>query len=169
MKPSEDGLHERFEALLSDIRVVWHKDAFVRDRWKVSARTVTSVSQLANFFAPWYRTNDKIGVDHSDENARPMTVAEVARNLDRLSSSRRNRIECFVSTFRACSPPLRFTIPTYEMSAGDQLILDGNHRCVAAMLSSTDIEIEVLSVAGPHAERALSDMRWFLRKETGSQ
>lgn len=122
----------------------------------VSARVVTSLGdQAGHWIVPWYLSGGR-QVSYDTAGAQYLRLDEVPDTLSLLEPERRGFIEDLTRRL-AKNSPVQFLMATYRVR-DTEIILDGNHRAVAALLSGAECRILVLSIDGPIDPRYLPDL-----------
>jgi hypothetical protein len=90
--------------------------------------------------------------------ARPVTVGDVADHLDTWTIEKRRRIQQYAFAFQAFANPISIILVAYALPGKRFLLLDGNHRAVAAVLSGKEITATLVVICGPCDPAALPDL-----------
>lgn len=149
-----------FTALFSppviQVRLAW--DMLDQLNPTINAISLCSLRGAADrWIVPWYKSEGR-QVPYDHPAAKPICLTDVAADLSFLESRRRGLITTLASGFSRSTTPLCFLIATYRVR-DTELILDGNHRAVAAHLQGTDCRILALSLDGPCDKNYLPDLR----------
>ncbi|MFF0790965.1 hypothetical protein [Streptomyces spiralis] len=158
------GLDDFTARFRSDIRAEldWARLAGVRAGVRVETLgQEAGRRRLAELFTVWYA--DPGGVDSSwnAPGSRPLRVAAADRTLPSWPVERRHAVTALTRAFAAGSGPLPLTLPAYRVDEDRHVLLDGNHRAVAAHLAGADIHLTLWSLSGPVCESILPDLRHY--------
>lgn len=122
----------------------------------VTARYLPSLAEEASrLIVPWYVADGR-QVPYDDAGAQPLRLQNVLLNLDSLEPERTAFIRKLAASL-AGEETVQLLIATYR-AGGEEIILDGNHRAVAALLAGANCRILALSVAGPVDPAYLPDL-----------
>ncbi|WP_369222907.1 hypothetical protein AB5J52_17265 [Streptomyces sp. R39] len=148
----------------SDIRAQldWACLAKVHTRVRVEVLTRDAAKRrLADLFTVWYA--DPAGANSSWDapDSRPLSVAAAARTLPSWPEERRNTVTALTQAFAVDTEPLRLMLPAYRVDERRCVLLDGNHRAVAAHRADADVHLSLCSLSGPACESILPDLRHY--------
>jgi hypothetical protein len=139
------------------------------ERWPICVVEFHEIQQIRALNVAWYCGHDgplpdiveiKGQQQHacSVPQARPVTVGYVADHLDTWIIGKRTRIEQYAHAFQASPNPISISLVTYSLPGKRFLILDGNHRAVAAVLSGKEMTATLVVICGPCDPTALPDL-----------
>lgn len=134
-------------------------DRFANENWPTRIEHL-SISECDRIFTPWYMTDADIETNWADPLGRPISVQVAVRVFDRLSH--RDRFKYPIEQLGAGVPFPRL-LPAYQLPDDRFLLLDGNHRLVAACFLQIQCEIALMVCDGPLEESALPDLRHWAR------
>ena len=140
----------------------WARLAKSRARVRVETHTRgTAKQRLADLFTVWYV--DPAGADSSwnAPGSRPLRVAAAERTLLSLPEGRRSTITALGRAFAVGPEPLELTLPAYRVDESRYVLLDGNHRAVAAHRADRELHLTLCSLTGPACESILPDLRHY--------
>lgn len=122
------------------VQLAWGalSDLAAAGRVTVTAAPLLPDHDLGRLFAPWYRSAATGQVDWDTPGARPYSFAEIADDVSGLSAEHRASIAGIGRAFAASPVAPRFSVATYAVGDGRELVLDGNHR-IAAVVRSTHL------------------------------
>ncbi|MEU8931517.1 hypothetical protein AB0D30_16690 [Streptomyces sp. NPDC048409] len=114
---------------------------------------------LAALFTVWYA--DSAGADSSwnAPDSLPLRVGAADRTLHSWPDSRSRTVTALTRAFSASPEPVSLTVPAYRVGWGRHVLLDGNHRAVAAHQADVDVHLTVCSLVAPVCESILPDLR----------
>jgi hypothetical protein len=138
-----------------------------RECWPI--RTIrTSAAELRAFYTLWYAGPNGPLADSVEmrgrtllafqmPGARPVPVGQVAVTLDAWIE-KKALITRYRYALQSFPPPIAISLVTYGLPNGQHLILDGNHRAVAAFLTGKEALVTALVICGPCDPHALPDL-----------
>lgn len=115
------------------------------------------LDELSALRTAWYAPQDNESTDFESAEKDNLTVGSVAADLD-LVPNHKGRIEQWIQVVRCEKPSLVF--PAYGLPNAEYLLLDGNHRAVAAAIcEALPVTLHVLK--GEVSREVLPDLwRW---------
>ena len=117
---------------------------------EIKVLKINDNQQLGQFFTPWRRKSDGTYADGWDRSAEPLRV-----NTNPFPPC----LESNLQSFSWQNSPLR--LPCYQISNGEYLILDGNHRAVCLHRLKIPFEVQAWVIAGPLDSNILPDLgKW---------
>lgn len=135
-----------------DIRVCFDWDKFCTELWPIEVVSFQLPNDGSSLFTPWYALPDGTVCPFNAAGAIPQSL-EVAAANDALCKSHQ------VAEWRGSSQTIE--APSYELPDGKVLLLDGNHRAVAAQKSHRPIALTAFVVCGPLTQSVCPDlMHW---------
>jgi hypothetical protein len=90
-----------------------------------------------------------------------MSVADVGRRLDEFTPANRAVFLDYLAGFTASKKPIDLMVPAYGLGPDGFLLLDGNHRVTAAVLSGKPVSVTLAVLDGPIDRRILWDLRFW--------
>lgn len=135
----------------------WHR--MHRERWPISVSQITSQTDLAKLYMPWYLDPNEAWVDYAHEAAKPMRVCEAAKKIGRLPIPSQRIVAKYAAIFQASKRPIQLMLPVYRLSSEASLLLDGNHRVVALAIVKPTFELTLALIDGPVEADALPDLK----------
>ncbi|MEU9977704.1 hypothetical protein [Streptomyces sp. NPDC051014] len=126
-----------------------HVESFVGDEAK---------RRLAALFTVWYADSTGADSSWSAPDSLPLRVGAAYRTLHSWPDSRSRTVTALTRAFSASPEPVSLTMPAYRVGGG-HVLLDGNHRAVAAHQADVDVHLTVCSLAAPVCESILPDLR----------
>ena len=138
-----------------------------RECWPI--RTIRiSAAALRAFYTSWYAGPNGPLADSVEmrgrtllafqmPGARPVPVGQVAVTLDAWIE-KKALITRYRYALQSFPPPIAISLVTYGLPNGQHLILDGNHRAVAAFLTGKEALVTALVICGPCDPHALPDL-----------
>ena len=144
------------------IRVLFNWDRFNKEGWKVELSLVEDRRELSNWYVPWYLGQDKEEINHSAATAQPLLLSDIPENLIFLNEDRKKLIFALLDSFKVSRQPLQMFVPVYDLG-GQCLLLDGNHRMAALVLSDTPFKLLTFTVFGPMDSSVLPDLRHWIK------
>lgn len=158
---------------LGDFAGLFRADIRARLDWALLTRAGAGVEvetldgaagrrRLAELFTVWYADGTGAGSRWDAPGSRPLRVAESERALPRWPEDRRRAVVSLRQAFAAGSGPLDLTVPVYRAGAGRHVLLDGNHRAVAAhLVPARELRLTLCALTGPVREDILPDLRHY--------
>jgi hypothetical protein len=117
-----------------------------------------SKSVLGKLETVWYIWPDGSLGDWRNQDNRRVSVEEAAQ-LDRFPNAKsHDYIRRLTAQMQAASLPLMLVLPCYRTRDGKLLILDGNHRAIAAFKSGQDTRLLIFAVTGLDNPLVLPDL-----------
>ncbi|MFE2071505.1 hypothetical protein [Streptomyces misionensis] len=157
-----DDFAARFRA---DIRAQLDWTRLTRARAVADVETLDgdlAKRRLAELFTVWYADGTGAESRWDAPGSRPLRVATAQRTLPSWPEDRRRAVASLQRSFAARPGPLALTLPAYRAGEGRHVLLDGNHRAVAAHLvarAGREIRLALWSLSGPVCENVLPDLR----------
>lgn len=117
--------------------------------------------RLATLRTVWY--SDSTGADSrwNAPGSRPLCVGGADRTLPSWPDSRRHTVSALARRFAASADPVQLTLPAYRVGGDCHVLLDGNHRAVAAHQAGVEVRLTLCSLSGPVCENVLPDLRHY--------
>ncbi|MFF8591192.1 hypothetical protein ACF061_07055 [Streptomyces sp. NPDC015220] len=143
-------------------RLDWRRLAEVRAGVRVETLSRDTAGQrLAELFTVWYV--DPAGGEGSwgAPGSRPLRVEAADRALPDWPGEREGAVSALARAFAEGAGPLPLTLPAYRVDEARYLLLDGNHRAVAAHRAGRALRLTLWSLAGPVCEGILPDLRHY--------
>lgn len=145
-----------FSPPVIQVRLAW--DMLDKLNPVINVISLSSLRGIADqWIVPWYVSESK-QVPYDHPQARPLRLADIAADLSWLEPWRQAVITTLASDFSRSGAPVSFLMATYRVR-GTELILDGNHRAVAAYLQNSECRALALSLDGPCDKSYLPDLR----------
>jgi len=117
-----------------------------------------SKAVLGKLETVWYVWPDGSLGDWRNQGNRRVNVEEAAQ-LNRFPNDKSyDYIRHLMAQMQDASAPLMLVLPCYRTRGGKLLILDGNHRAIAAFKSGKDIRLLIFAVAGLDNPLVLPDL-----------
>lgn len=113
---------------------------------------------LGSLETVWYASPDRSLGDWRDQGNRRLRVEEAAPMTNFPSKSSNDYIEQLASGMRSSPTPPYLVFPCYRTQQGKMLILDGNHRAIAAFKSGTNLRLLIFAITGPDNPFMLPDL-----------
>ncbi|WP_031517020.1 hypothetical protein [Streptomyces sp. NRRL F-5123] len=152
----------RFRA---DIRARLDWALLARSGARVEVETLSGGAgrrRLAELFTVWYVDGAGAGSRWDAPGSRPLRVEESERALSCWPEDRRRAVVALARSFAAGTGPLDLTVPAYRVGEGRHVLLDGNHRAVAAhLVPGRDLRLTLWALTGPVREDILPDLRHY--------
>jgi hypothetical protein len=117
-----------------------------------------SRSALGAMDTVWYANPDGSLGEWRNQYSRRMQVKEIAQMSNFLSQESSQYIERLTSNILSNSVSSYLVLPCYRTERRKFLILDGNHRAVAAYKAAADIRLLVFAITGPDNPPILPDL-----------
>lgn len=155
-----------------NVQIDWQR-AFA-EQWPICTVELHSIGEIRALYVAWYcgnngPLNDFVEKDGQQQRAylvagaHPVTVGEVADNVDAWTE-KRNRIGHYAYAFQTSPNPISVSLVSYALPEKRSLILDGNHRAVAAVLSGKEVTATLIVICGPCDPKALRDLKHWSGK-----
>lgn len=131
----------------------------VRGSYRVEEIYSRDRSLLGALHTVWYTGPDGLSGEWRDPGYRPLRVREVDTN--RAGAARNSHIGMLQRSFENSGGPIQLVLPAFSVNDGEFLLLDGNHRAVAAFRSRLEVRIGVFALTGPVDSEVLPDLLHF--------
>ena len=142
-------------------RIDWAR--LERAEFTVHDEYSASSERLGELWTVWYVGPDGMAAEYRDASARPLRVRDVGASepLSR-DASRRARLARLRASFMATAEPAVLTLPGFRLPGDEVLLLDGNHRAVAAHLARVPVRLLLFLLHGPLTPVLLPDLEHHL-------
>lgn len=140
------------------VRVWLDWERLLREDVPIHLGVVDTLAEMSSWYLPWYLANGHPEVEFRHLGARPIRLLDLPRVLDRLAARRRGAVEALVDDITRAASPLQFPIPLYSLPGEGAIVLDGNHRLSACVLSAVPFSLISFTIAGPLDPRILPDL-----------
>lgn len=139
----------------SMIRPLLNWDRLMRLCPTVRSVVMSSPRRLGDLYTTWYLDEAGLGeIDYQASERRPLTVREAASRVSELNTERATHLH----GLQGHSGPYAMLAPLYRVAEGRFLILDGNHRLVAAHQVRRELRLLGLAIDGPLDPVILPDL-----------
>jgi hypothetical protein len=153
---------QRLEALFADppVRVRLARSTLHELNPIVEIRCV-QVEELSptDLFPPWYIDTAGNLASWDVPGARPLSFADVVSETAPLPRAGRRRARDLAESLAGRAEPL--VIPSYALSGGRTLVLDGNHRLLGCLRESVSATVLLLRIRGPLSGMVLPDLGYW--------
>ncbi len=153
-----------FEAVFRDAGVRAWLDWNALHDGGIAVQETFSVDRdlLGDLFTVWYLAPDGTPGDWRNDADNPVRVRRASESLAAWPADRTERIERLADEYREYRNPVQLVIPA--VSAGPQatVLLDGNHRAVAAYRAGVAVRIFLFVLHGEIPRDLLPDLRHFV-------
>ena len=130
------------------------------------SRSVIDVSRLETV---WYiRPDDSLG-DWRNQGDRRLSVKDAATRQAFPNKDSEGYIQKLISDMYACGTLPYVILPCYRTLHGKFIILDGNHRAIAAFRSEMNVRLLIFAVSGPDDPLLLPDLLHEMSSETSAE
>ncbi|MFJ8539856.1 hypothetical protein [Streptomyces sp. NPDC093591] len=116
-----------------------------------------------DYYAPWYADPSGRPTDYRAADARPLCHADLSAHGQGLTADQRERVGYFERAL--ATQTTRLCLPTLDLGGGRCLVLDGNHRLIAALrlaAAGTPRRISEFRVTLPLDRSLLPDLRHWV-------
>ncbi|MFD7534725.1 hypothetical protein [Streptomyces sp. NPDC059819] len=147
-----------------DIRVMIDWTQLADANTYVSVRTLAREEarrHLARLFTVWYTSPEGEDSLWIRPGSQPLRVGEAGRTAQRWPEVRTHAVADLVQAYTAAPEPVPLNIPAYAVDDGRFLLLDGNHRAVAAHRAGAAVRLTLFALHGPVCETVLPDLRHY--------
>jgi hypothetical protein len=127
------------------------------------SRSVADVSRLETV---WYIRSDGSLGDWRSQSDRRLSVKDAATKHVFPNKDSEDYIQSLISDMCARPEPPYLILPCYRTQDGKFIILDGNHRAIAAFRSDMDVRLLIFAVSGPDDPLLLPDLLHEMSSET---
>lgn len=127
-----------------------------------------SRDELGAVFTVWYRTPGGQPGDWRNPEDHPVRVRDARRELQSWPDDRHARVDRFTNVFAESTEPVQLVLPAYVVGEDEYLLLDGNHRAVAAFEQGCDVRVLLFALRGPLSAEVLPDLSHFPRPLPGN-
>ena len=138
-------------------RIDWA--ALTGTEFTVHAEYSASRERLGELTTVWYVSPDGRPAEYFDKGARPVRVGDVhAADPALLDPRRRAVLERMRAAFSSTTEPAVLALPGFRLADGSALLLDGNHRAVAAYQAGGPVRLLLFLLDGPLSPALLPDL-----------
>lgn len=116
---------------------------------------------LARLFTVWYTDSAGADTPWDTPGSRPLRVATADRTLRTWPDNRRLTVTTLTRAYADGPGPVSLTLPVYRVGEDRHVLLDGNHRAVAAHRADAEVCLTLCSLTGPVRESILPDLRHY--------
>ena len=135
--------------------------ALAERQWPIRESFSDSLQELGDIFTVWFVDSDGHPSDWRVHGARPLRVREALHVDGRWTEERLAFLDRLSGAYRSSTEPVQLVLPLYGLPAGPGLLLDGNHRAVAAFGAARQVRLLLYRVGGPIDHRVLPDLHFF--------
>lgn len=149
-----------FKTLFGESVRTWMDwDAVGEDNASVEDRVITAREDVGELWTVWHVDPEGNPGEWSEPQNKPLQVSEAA--VHDWPEDRRAKIERMREQFTdEKDEPVVMALPAYR--AGDEfIVLDSNHRLIAAYLAEVPLRILAVILDGPLSARVLPGLRHF--------
>jgi hypothetical protein len=133
---------------------------------EIFSRSVADVSRLETVWC--IRADGSLG-DWRNQDDRRVSVKDAAARRDFPSQASEQYIQELISGMRASPAPPYLVLPCYRTQSGKFIMLDGNHRAVAACRSGMDVRLLIFALSGPDDPLLLPELLRELDPEPSAE
>lgn len=133
---------------------------------EIFSRSVAAVSGLETV---WYVRPDGSLGDWRNQGDRRVSVKEAAARRDFPSQASEQYIQRLMSGMRASPAPPYLILPCYRTQRGKLIMLDGNHRAIAACRAGMNVRLLIFALAGPDDPLLLPDLLHEMSPESSAE
>ena len=140
------------------VRVLLDWEQVERGPFAVLFALAQDRTSFDHWYSPWYV--DKAGKETSYENpaGTSLSVARAASGTIRFSQQREHLIAELTREYRSISDPLQIVVALYALPNDRFLVLDGNHRLIAATRAECEVTVLTFVLYGPIDPSILPDL-----------
>jgi hypothetical protein len=140
------------------VRVLFDWDRAKREKWPVRIDIINNLEFLADWYLPWYINSSGRETIYSEPDAKPLLLPDIPLSLLHLSQQRQERIISLAKSYEQTRPPVQLVVPLYALGKTRSLVLDGNHRLAALVITKVAFTILVMKLYGPCDDQVLPDL-----------
>lgn len=140
------------------VRALVDWDRLKREKWPVKIDIINNLELLADWYLPWYINTSGRETIYSDTDAKPLLLSEIPKSLLYLSQQRQETIISLAKSYEYTRPPIQLVVPVYAVGETCSLVLDGNHRLAALVISKVTFTVLVMKLYGPCDDQILPDL-----------
>ncbi|MFI0980432.1 hypothetical protein ACH4SP_25935 [Streptomyces sp. NPDC021093] len=136
---------------------------------EISTFRVTRADEIEHYFTPWYVSSEEHEVPWDDPSGAPLSVVRAAEFSGGVGENRQRRIaqtqDWLASHGQTDGTHTTICVSSIALPSHQRLLLDGNHRMVAAVRlleSGTEIKVQECLVKAPLQELLLPDLRHWV-------
>lgn len=144
---------------LGRIRVDFNWGKLLHERWPIEGVRVPIPTAAGRFFLSWYLGRDGRYVRHDEDGAKPVSLAHIRSDVDKLPPDITTAIGRYRTAFLSPTGPGVIHVATYRLPENRMLVMDGCHRLAALVLSGLACTVTTWDVAGPISRECLADLR----------
>lgn len=143
----------------SSIRVQFDWERLENADANININVFDEFKNHSAWYLPWYLNDANKEVGFSTPDAHPLTLADISKGINYLNNKRIHKIQELSNRLMLMDQqPPQFVIPTYSLPNNKHLILDGNHRSAALILSGIKAKLMVFEIIGPYDKEILPDL-----------
>lgn len=136
-------------------RLDWSR---VRTECTVDESFSDSREDLGALYTVWYAGPGERHAAYDDPEVRPLRVRETTLTESTWPADRATKIDAMSADYGSVDvEPLVLPLPAYRVGAG-VVMLDGNHRAVAAFRASSEVRLLLFILDGPQDPGILPDL-----------
>ena len=141
------------------IRVLFNWTLLNKNNWNIELQAVSSLKTISSWYMPWNVDENKNLIDYKLPNAKPIRVKDVPEMLPKFSKERQNFINFLSEQFKNSHFPINFVVPAYNLGGNKRLLLDGNHKMSALVLSQVSFNIMIFTIIAPVNKSIIPELR----------
>jgi hypothetical protein len=142
----------------SGIRSWLDWDRIISSNYSVEQIVSRSIFALGELETVWYIQPDGSRGDWREQDSRRVCVQEAARLTNFPNTESSAYISHLAAQMEKAATPTILTLPSYMAKTGQLLILDGNHRAVAAFKAKRDVRLLIFAIKGTDNPYVLPDL-----------
>ncbi len=147
---SSTEFHAKFRA---DVRVNFNWKRFLESEWLVEVRNFLLPRDAGRIYTSWYLESDGAVCGYNSPGALPQSVEAVVQSPELM---RQNAVRSQYESKEG------LVVPAFAVEENVVILMDGNHRVVAAHAGGCEHSIVAYVVNGPIDEAVLADLRCWL-------
>ena len=142
----------------SQIRVWLDWNRLTHERCEVELAVADKISDVAHLYAPWYLAAGGTEVGFREPGATPIRLVDIPSVIGRLDARRGAAIQQLAGEVARYKRPVQFPAVVYSVGKDAGVVVDGNHRIAASLLSRKPFSILAFCIQGPVDAAVLPDL-----------
>jgi hypothetical protein len=143
------------------IRVLFDWQRMERECWPIDLSVVSDLATLSSWYVPWNINGEGALVKYDAPGARPVPLSHVPTMFPQFDEERRELIHKLSQSFTEADQPVQLILPVYHLYDDRCLILDGNHRAAAVVMSGAPFKLMAFAIHGPLDGHIVPELQYW--------